>query len=97
MPNYFDEDEQGPSGEGAPPPDDSMNEEQPENTFLVNKEAYPDGKPGDTFMVKIVNVMDEDMECMAMPKKEGEEGEEGMEEEPMPEPEMEDSGHPMMQ
>ena len=55
-------------------------------TFLVNKNAYPDAKPGDTFKARVERVHDDEMECSVEKDDEQAEGEEAAPEEaPMPE------------
>ena len=65
-------------------------------TFLVNKSAYPDAKPGDMFKMRVEQVHDDEMECSVM-KDDGEQEEGG---EPPPEeapmPAMAGGGNPMM-
>jgi hypothetical protein len=53
-------------------------------TFAVNKTAYPDAKPGDTFKMRVVRVHDEDMECEVVKDDEAGEHEEPPAEAPMP-------------
>ena len=65
-----------------------MDKEQGDDseTFLVNKNAYPDAKPGDTFKMRVVRVHDDEMECSVEKDDEHEAGEEAAPEEaPMPE------------
>lgn len=64
MPDDYFEDSAPPGGsgtEGSKPPA----EDQPEGgrTFLVNKEAYPDAKPGDVFKMRVEQVHDDEMSC----------------------------------
>lgn len=50
-------------------------------TFLVNKEAYPEAKPGDMFKMRVEAVHDAEMECSVMKDKESDhEQSEGAEE-----------------
>ena len=64
-------------------------------TFLVNKSAYPDAKPGDMFKMRVEQVHDDEMECSVMKDDEHEEGgEEPPAEAPMPA--MAGGGNPMM-
>ena len=38
-------------------------DDQTGSTFLINKEVYPEAKPGDTFTVRVERVHDAEMEC----------------------------------
>jgi|HubBroStandDraft_6_1064221.scaffolds.fasta_scaffold175276_2 hypothetical protein len=82
MPNDTDYMEDSP-GQDAPPDkaggDDKEKGDSP--TFLVNKEAYPDAKPGDMFKMRVAAVHDKEMECTVEKGDEQEEGEEAPPEE----------------
>lgn len=49
-----------------------------EQTYLVQKEAYPDAKPGDTFKMRVVRVHADEMECSVEKEDEQAEGDEPM-------------------
>jgi hypothetical protein len=69
----MDEEKGGMEGEGKG--------EEGGETFLVNRAAYPDAKPGDRFMMRVEAVHENEMECSVEPMEKEEKDEE-------PEPEM---------
>lgn len=74
----------------APMPDadkgDPADKESDGETFLVNKQAYPDAKPGDMFKMRVVRVHEDEMECSVEKDDEQQEGDDqAPEEAPMPE------------
>jgi hypothetical protein len=81
-----------PKGDGA---GDGADQSEGGQTFLVNKEAYPDAKPGDVFKMRVEEVHDQEMSCSVMKDDEGKEGEEQPPEE-APMPAMAGGGNPMM-
>lgn len=89
MPTNEDYFENSP-GKDAPMGDDEHAEGEgkeggDEQTYLVQKEAYPDAKPGDTFKMRVVRVHDEEMECAVEKGDEQSEDEEAAPDEaPMP-------------
>ena len=88
QPDYFDDS----PGKDAPMPDKpdmdgkgDGEDKGDEQTYLVEKNAYPDAKPGDTFKMRVVRVHNQEMECAVEKDDEQAEGEEPMgEEAPMP-------------
>lgn len=85
--DYFDN---GPDQETAKPGGGAMDghddkegmDDKP--TFLVNKEAYPDAKPGDVLKMRVAAVHDQEMECTVEKDDEHEEHEEEPEPASMP-------------
>ena len=76
--NYFDDDHDDAGGgmpEGSEPRGRDKDGEGERETFLVNKEAYPDAKPGDTFTMRVERVHEGEMECSVEKPEEHEEGE----------------------
>jgi hypothetical protein len=59
------EEETAPSqtSEQSPQGDGQDRQEGENSTFLINKEAYPEAKPGDLFTVRVERVHDQEMEC----------------------------------
>lgn len=53
-------------------------------TFAINKEAYPDAKPGDMFKMRVESVHEADMMCSVMKDEEQHEDAGGDEAEAMP-------------
>lgn len=89
--DYFDDKPMG-GEESSPSPDKDGMEQSDAETFLINKEAYPEAKPGDTFKVRVEEVYDKEMSCSVEHEEEKQpDGEPGGGE---PEPEM--AGNPMM-
>lgn len=81
MDDYF---EDAPGKESAPAVDQQQQQDGgdkeagDEQTYLVQREAYPDAKPGDTFTMRVVRVHSGEMECSVEKDGEHEEGEEPM-------------------
>lgn len=78
--------EDKPGASDAPPADKPDDDKQGDaETYLVNREAYPDAKPGDVFKMRVAAVHDAEMECTVEKDDEQQEGEEAPPEEaPMP-------------
>ena len=85
MPDYMENDgpaQETPMQESSGGGDGMDKGEGEGQTFLINKEAYPEAKPGDTFKMRVEQVHDQEMECSVM--KEGEAKDEGSAEEASP-------------
>ena len=77
-----------PAEDDAPPPEE--HDQQGQGTpVLVNKEAWPEAKPGETRMFRVMKVMEKEIEGVF------EEGEGGDEQEPPAEPAMAGEGGEM--
>ena len=77
MPDYMEND--GPAQESpAPAMGNQDGEDKGEGqTFLINSEACPGMKPGDTMELKIVAVHDKEYEVSYQPEEKGEDGQGG--------------------
>jgi|SRR5271170_1185394 len=84
--NYFEDDapknqvgDDAGMPEGSEPRGQGEDGEGEGETFMVNKEAYPEAKPGDTFMMRVERVHEGEMECSVEKPEEDEEHGEGEE------------------
>jgi hypothetical protein len=71
-------------GQSAPPPDEHENEQEQENAgkpVLINKEAFPNVKPGERITLEIVRDHGDELECRPV-EEEQEPAQQEMEEQP---------------